>query len=113
MNEVKADAAAPAREALVVLPTLPTKVPFTKTEAKSSAEIAIVPESGAPARENTLENVYETNPAGEVLPVTPGAQIQAAPGILERLAPHPPKGYPYSVAPKGQLAGEDAFRQTV
>jgi hypothetical protein len=50
--------------------------------------------------------------AGVVAPVTPAAQIQVAPGMLDRLAVQPLPLYPYCVAPGGQGLGDEAFRQT-
>ena len=42
----------------------------------------------------------------------PAAQIQVAPGIVDRGAVQPLPGYPYSVAPAGHGEGDEAFRQT-
>jgi len=101
-----------AKATLVVLPTVPTWAPFTTMDAKSSAEIMIDPPVGAPFSKKFLVNVKLINSAGVVAPVTPGPQIQVAPGIAARFVPHPAPAKPYRVAPAGQVLGAVLLRQT-
>jgi hypothetical protein len=80
--------------------------------AKSSAATDMEPEIGRPTLLKVLEKVNSAGKAGTVAPVIPAAQIQVAPGIVDRGAVHPLPAYPYCVAPAGQGEGDEAFRQT-
>jgi hypothetical protein len=80
--------------------------------AKSSAATDIEPEIGSPTLLKVFEKVNSAGKAGTVAPVIPAAQIQLAPGIVDRDAVQPLPAYPYCVAPAGQGDGDDAFRQT-
>jgi hypothetical protein len=70
------------------------------------------PEMGSPTLLKVFEKANSAGKAGTVAPVIPAAQIQVAPGILDRGAVQPLPAYPYSVAPAGQGEGDEAFRQT-
>jgi len=106
------DEAAPASAASVRLPIVPTSTPLTTTAAKSSAATDMEPEIGRPTVLKVLEKVNSAGKAGTVAPVIPAAQIQVAPGIVDRGAVQPLPAYPYCVAPAGQGEGDEAFRQT-
>jgi hypothetical protein len=80
--------------------------------AKSSAATDMEPEIGSPTLLKVFEKVNSAGKAGTVAPVIPAAQIQVAPGILDRGAVQPLPEYPYCVAPAGQGEGDEAFRQT-
>src|SRR3972149_2555821 len=72
----------------------------------------MAPAVGAPGRLKAFEKKNSAGKAGDVAPVIPGAQIQAAPEMLERTAAQPVRGKPYKVAPDGQGEGADACRHT-
>jgi len=106
------DEAAPASAASVRLPVVPTSTPLTSMAAKSSAATDMEPEIGSPTLLKVFEKVNSAGKAGTVAPVIPAAQIQVAPGIVDRGAVQPLPAYPYCVAPAGQGEGDEAFRQT-
>ena len=85
---------------------------MTSIAAKSSAATDMEPEIGSPMLLNVLEKVNSAGKAGTVAPVIPAAQIQVAPGIVDRGAVQPLAAYPYCVAPAGQGEGDETFRQT-
>src|SRR5579871_1771632 len=93
-NVVSVLAACAAAAPSVMLPTVPAAWPLISTSARSSAATAMVPPDGTPGRVMVLAKKNCAMSAGAVAPVTPGAQIQAAPGIVVRFAVQPGTAFP-------------------
>lgn len=88
-NVVRVFCATAASLPFVVLPIVPTTVPFTLTSAKSSAATEIRPKTGCPWTLTRFEKKYCASSDGDVAPVMPGAQIQNACGMVASGAVQP------------------------